>query len=192
MSTARSKGLRYSHAVIGLASLHQLIGAEWMKAPWKFDRASELEKWLFECHEIVGLVAGAALLLLGYSLWTRYGAGLRAHFLPWLDAPGRARLFSQARDAVGGLLSRSPPASDRVGVLAASWEGLGLLSMVWLALTGVAMVLSEDTLTRMHDIGELHELGALPLQLYLWGHVGMALLHEWRGEGLLRRMWSPR
>jgi cytochrome b561 len=188
----RTPGLRLSHAVVGLAAIHQLINSEFMEPPWEFDEASALQKLMFEFHEWVGLVAAAALLLMLFCLWRRYGGALRARFLPWLDGEQRATMLEQARAAFSGMLRLDPPAAPNVALLASAWEGLGLLTLAFMALTGTAMALLEGSPGLMHDLGEIHELGALPLKLYIGGHVGMALLHELRGEGLIRRMWGGR
>jgi cytochrome b561 len=38
---------------------------------------------------------------------------------------------------------------------------------------------------------DLHQAVASLMWIYLFGHAGMALLHHWRGEATLRRMFSP-
>lgn len=192
VTPARSAGLRLSHAVVGVAAVYQLIGSEWMEPPWKFERASALEQQMFELHEWVGLAAGAALLIMLVSLWRRYGFTLAGHFMPWLAGGSRALFRTQLREAVSSTFRLRAPPATRVAVLAAAWEGLGLLSLAFLAATGALMALIEDSPQLMHDIGEVHELGVLPLKLYILGHAGMALLHELRGEGLIRRMWGGR
>lgn len=188
----RTAGLRLGHAMVGLAAIHQLIGSEFMEPPWEYDEASAFEQLMFEFHEWVGLVASAALLLMLFCLRRRYGGGLRARFLPCLDGAQRASMLAQARAALSGLVRLDPPAASRVEVLASAWEGLGLLTLAFMALTGTAMALLDGSPALMHDIAEIHELGALPLKLYIGGHAGMALLHELRGEGLIRRMWGGR
>lgn len=191
-SIPRTPGLRWSHGVVGLAAIHQLVGSEFMEPPWEFDEASAFQQQMFEFHEWMGMVAAAALLLLMFSLWRRYGSGLRARFLPWLSATQRPALFAQMRAAVSGLMRLEPLPASQVDVLASAWEGLGLLTLAFMALTGTAMALLDGSPALMHDLGEIHELGALPLKLYIGGHAGMALLHELRGEGVIRRMWGGR
>lgn len=185
----RGAALRYSHAVLGLAVLHQLVGSEWMAKPWRFKDASAWQIQLFELHEWTGLAASFLLLVLLWSLWRRYGADSLGRFLPWLGGAGRRALGGELRGLLDGLPRLQAPDASQTRVLAAAVEGLGLLTLLFFAATGTAMWLLEDDLELMHEIGEVHEWGALPLKLYLAGHVGMALIHEWRGEGLLRRMF---
>lgn len=185
----RSAGLRYSHAVLALAALHQLFGSEWMSKPWRFKDASAWQIQLFELHEWVGLGAGLLLLVLLWSLWRRYGADSLGRFLPWLSSAGRGALRTELGGLLGGLVRLQPPSAAQTQVLAAAVEGLGLLTLLFLAGSGVVLWQLEDNLELMHELGGIHEWGALPLQAYLAGHAGMALIHEWRGEGLLRRMF---
>lgn len=185
----RSASLRYSHAVLTLAVLHQLIGSEWMSKPWRFKDASAWQIQLYELHEWTGLATGLLLLVLIWSLWRRHGADTLGRFLPWLSAASRGALVSELRGLFDSLPRLQAPDASQTRLLAAAVEGLGVLTLLFFASTGVAMWLLEDQLELMHEIGEIHEWGALPLKLYLAGHAGMALIHEWRGEGLLRRMF---
>jgi cytochrome b561 len=180
--------LRFSHAVLAITAIHQLIGSEWMAKPWRFDGASALQITLFEMHEWAGLAAAAALLVLIVSLFWRYPDATFARFLPWLHTAGRKALAGEVAQLARTL---RPPSAQQTAVLAATVQGLGLLTLLFLAGTGTAMWLLEDDLELMHQIGSLHEYGALPLKVYLFGHIGMALIHAWRGEGLLRKMFSP-
>lgn len=188
----RSTGLRFSHAMLGVAVIHQLIGSEWMAKPWKMAEASALQATLFELHEWAGLTATVLLGLLLVSLFRRTPGGFFTRYFPWLAAAGRSGLWSEAKQAVSGLKKLAPPSSQQTEHLATAVQGLGLVILLFFAVTGTAMWLLEDNLDLMHRIGSIHELGALPLKLYLLGHAGMAVIHEWRGEGLMRKMFAVR
>lgn len=188
----RSPGLRFSHAVLGVAVIHQLIGSEWMAKPWKMAEASALQATLFELHEWAGLTATVMLVVLLVSLFRRAQGGFFSRYCPWLAAAGRSGLWSEAKQALGGLKKLTPPTSQQTEHLATAVQGLGLLILLFFTVTGTAMWLLEDNLDLMHRIGSIHELGALPLKLYLLGHAGMAVIHEWRGEGLMRKMFTVR
>lgn len=188
----RPPGLRFSHAVLGLAVIHQLIGSEWMAKPWKPEGASALQVTLFELHEWVGLTAVVLLAILLVSLVRRTPGGFFRRYFPWLAAEGRNGIGREARQLLEGLRRLTPPTAEQAKHLATAVQGLGLLLLLFFAITGTAMWLLEDQLDLMHRIGSLHELGAMPLKLYLLGHAGMAVIHEWRGEGLIRRMFSLR
>lgn len=189
-SALPSTGLRLSHAVVAVAALHQILGSEWMEPPWEED-ASGVARFLFEAHEWTGLAAAAALIVLVVSMVRRYGADFREHLAPWSTARGRQGLRTQARAVLEGLRTRTIPPAASVSILAAAWQGLGLATIAFMAVTGSAMAWLESP-DLMEEIADIHELGAAPLQVYVAGHAVMALIHELRGEGVLRRMlpWS--
>jgi len=188
----RSPALRFSHAVLGLAVIHQLIGSEWMAKPWRMKDANALQATLFELHEWAGLTATVLLVVLLVSLFRRAPGDFFSRYFPWLGAVGRSGLRADVNQAVAGLKKLRPPTSRQTEFLARAVQGLGLLILLFFTVTGTAMWLLEDDLELMHRIGSIHELGALPLKLYLLGHAGMAVVHEWRGEGLMRRMFAVR
>ncbi|WP_428384729.1 cytochrome b/b6 domain-containing protein [Nevskia ramosa] len=195
MTTAvrpRSATLRFSHAVLAVAVIHQLLVSEWMAKPWKLADATAVQVTLFELHEWVGLTLAVLLGGLLFALARRYRSGVFGHFLPWLHRAGRKALAGELGPIVKAAKRLRPPTAAQTQVLAAAVQGIGLLTLLFFAVTGIAMSLMEDKLDLMHRIGSIHELGALPLKLYLLGHAGMALIHEWRGEGLVRQMLVPR
>lgn len=190
-SRPRSTPLRFSHAVLGIAVIHQLIVSEWMAKPWKMTEATPLQATLFEMHEWAGLTATVLLTVLFVALCKRYGHGTLGRFLPWIQSAGRSALGGEIKVAAAALRQLRPPNTQQTEHLAAAVQGLGLLTLLFFAGTGTAMWLLEDNLDLMHRIGSIHELGAVPLKLYLLGHAGMAVIHEWRGDGLLRKMFLP-
>lgn len=183
--------VRWSHALLGLAVVHQILASEWMTPPWEHDDASPVSTALFELHEWVGLASGVVLMALVAGLVGRYGGsgGFVSRFLPWLRPDGRAQASGQALSLVRELFRRlRVPQQQETGVLAAACEGLGLAAIAFMASTGAAMWAFEDSTGAVRSLAEIHEGGALLVQVYLAGHVIMALLHELNGEGLLRAM----
>ncbi|WP_018228059.1 cytochrome b/b6 domain-containing protein [Methyloversatilis universalis] len=160
---------RLTHGLLALAVVFQTFSPEWMSKPWREgDAAGRL---MFELHEWGGLIAGLAALAVAAGLWQRRGAG-RA---------GLNTVLAQFRLVLGGLTAMRVPPAAATQTLARTVQVLGLALIGWFCATGAAIWWVGAASDTAHRIGDLHELAAPLLYLYLGGHIGMALLHRLAG-----------
>ncbi len=148
---------------------------------------------LFEAHELVGLSAVVVVLAFwGWIAVRRNEPGL-GEMLPWFSATRRQALgedFRRHWDALkSGHLPQYQPHSPFVNAI----HGLGLLTATGMALTGLTWWLGED-LGLLGGLGEaaeeIHELLSNLMWAYLIGHAGLAVIHQLKGEPIVREMFS--
>lgn len=172
------------HALIIVAVLHQFVVADFMSEPWE-QAESASEELFFTLHALVGMTIGGLVLL--FMLNLSRASGMPAQLWPWFSAAGRGALWQAGRR----LVSRQADLVDEERA-AKAWQGLGLLIMLTLAMTGTTIYLLPDQPDLMQDIAEVHEGAVSLLWLYLVGHVGMTIWHALQGRHLWRDMFSWR
>ncbi len=167
----------------------QLLVSLWMVGPASRHPATALEHAGFVVHEWVGLCA--LVIVLAHWLWSLQSsgdAGIR-HLFP-LDREGRREVLAELRVLGSGRRVEQGPGGGLAGLA----HGLGLLAVTAIAATGgVLFVLLSgfrDNPALTHTVAHLHALVSNFVWVYWFGHVGMALLHQFRGDGVLRRMFS--
>lgn len=189
----RSRVRRWLHLLLAAVIVHQMVVSAVMEVPNpKHGHPGNLW-WSF--HEYGGLVAFAVVFLFWAASLVRTAAvtGPGAWF-PWWSP---IRLKALRDDAAGYLraaLRGRLPAPDDASPLAAAVQGLGLLLVSVMALTGTLWWLGRQLggawPTLGHWMIEIHgTLGNL-VWYYLALHVGATLLHELFGHRVLRPM-SP-
>lgn len=143
---------------------------------------SRLGAVLYETHEVLGL--GVLGILIAHWLWQLTGHvrdGLGALF-PWFSTT-RLKQLKQATMAV----LRGDLWTERSRPLASAIHGLGLLVATGLAVSGAILFVNSVELAE-----EIHEVLGTLMWVYLVGHVGLAVLHEWRDHMTIRRMFNLR
>ncbi|WP_018413308.1 cytochrome b/b6 domain-containing protein [Methyloversatilis thermotolerans] len=160
---------RLIHGVLALAVVFQIFSPEWMNEPWRTGDA--VGRLMFALHEWGGLIAGLSGLCVAAGMGRRYLRGET----PRTD---RASLLAQFRLLMSGLLRLRVPPAPATRALAHLVQLLGLLLIAWFCLTGAAIWWVGAASATARGIGELHEMAAPLLYLYLGGHGGMALLHR--------------
>jgi cytochrome b561 len=184
------------HIGIALAVLTQLACSEFMRHPHPHPKhvRTALEAGMYEVHEWVGIAAFALVVL--RIIWGFVGPEKRswARLFPWFSSDGRAEMARQLREEVPGwFMGRI--SDDPNSALAGSIHGLGLLTVLGMASTGLFIFLTMgedgtvDSLT--HTVMEIHAdvLGNL-IWAYVIGHVGMAMIHKLLGHDLVREMFT--
>ncbi|WP_341930239.1 cytochrome b/b6 domain-containing protein [Methyloversatilis discipulorum] len=160
------------HGLVALTVLFQTFSPEWMSKPWRDGSATG--RLLFELHEWGGLIAGLAAASVAAGLWRRHATR------PTGDT-GLAAVLAQSRLVLSGVPSLRIPRASTTQGLARMVQVMGLALVGWFCVTGAAIWWVGAASDTAHRIGELHELAAPLLYLYLGGHVGMALLHRLGG-----------
>jgi cytochrome b len=134
---------------------------------------------LFEIHEKVGIAA--TITVIAFWLWSlaRSGETRFVAFFPWLS-PKQLGLVSAD--------SRRIFAPRKLGLeerpFASAVHGLGLITATIMALSGLLGYFVASA----RPLLEVHETVAPLMWAYLVGHVAIALIHEIRGERILRPM----
>lgn len=158
-----------AHGVLALTVLFQTFSPEWMSKPWREGDAAG--RFMFALHEWGGLIAGLAALAVAGGLWRRRAAG----------PSGLSAVLAQSRLVLTGAVALRLPPARATHELARAVQIMGLALIGGFCATGAAIGWVGAASDTAHRIGELHELAAPLLYLYLGGHIGMALLHRLAG-----------
>jgi len=161
---------RLAHGALALTVLFQTVSPEWMSKPWREGDAAG--RFVFELHEWGGLIAGLAALAVAAGLWRRRSAA---------GPSGLNAVLAQSRLVLTGAVALRLPPASATHALARAVQIMGLALIGWFCVTGAAIWWVGAASDTAHRIGELHELAAPLLYLYLGGHIGMALLHRLAG-----------
>jgi len=150
-----------------------------------------LSKAAFTAHEYVGLTAlGIVLLHWIWSSLSHVDGGL-THLFP-VFGTARQQLVAEIK----GLMRGKLPKAGKKGGISGLVHGLGLLAVTGIAITGgFLFVLFPETGepgALAEVFAELHEGLAGLVWAYWLGHGGMALLHHFSGQDLLKKMFSFR
>lgn len=175
-----SRTTRWLHLLIALAIVAQMI-MSLIEEP----RLDPPENFWFEVHEKVGLASLALLFV--FWIWAvlrRREEGL-GHFFPWFSA-SRLRELSRDLRAHAALFRTGelPISADQP--LAGAVHGLGLIVATILAVTGTVGYFFASV---PYMLG-IHEAMVWPMWIYLIGHAAMAIVHEFKGDGVIRAMFS--
>ena len=169
---------KVTHGLIAIAIIYQLLSSEWMAKPWRLNEASDLAKNLLTSHTWSGLSIAVLLVIMLIGLFQRYRTTGIGAFFPWTNSLRRHAVIQSLAQSAAVFRKLNMPTVEQTHALAKAVQGLGLLTVAFMTITGTAIWLSGDNTELAHQIGSIHELGALPLQLYLGGHVAMAILHR--------------
>lgn len=188
----RSLATRLLHWLVAAAVLTQLIGVGFAQRPC----GGAPGNWFFDLHRSVGL--GALGILAGFWLWTTVRRGEHRIFalLPWFSAARRRAVANDLRAHAAALWAwRLPPPGPETP-LASAIHGAGLVIATAMAATGAAVWLglaADGTMTAWARTAlGLHSFVSNAMWAYLIGHAAVALAHEVRGHGVIRRMLTSR
>ena len=177
---------RALHALLGLAVIHQLIISNVMQAPLN----GKTENFAFEVHEAIGLTTlGVVALFWSWVLIRNVDTSIGS-LIPWFSSKRRVEVVNDIKS-----LARSLAKLDLSGIpvesaLASAIHGLGLLTVMAAAVSGAGWLLFEESNKVIADsLIEAHEMVTTFVWAYLIGHAGLAVIHEFSGHALLRRMF---
>ena len=187
---------RWLHAGIALAVVAQLASSQVMAVPQPGQLVNQAESTLFSVHRWSGICVLGLLAL--HWLWSLaghvpYGWG---HLFPWFSVTRLRKLLSALKAMPAWLLGKLPAESDETIPLAGAVHGLGLVVATAMALTGSLIFFGMPSQGSMSGyigvVREIHGFVANFIWAYFIGHVGMAVLHQWRGESLIGNMFNLR
>lgn len=187
-----SRITRILHSLIALTISFQLIVSLVMEAP-KADRPmNQAGAFWFEWHEWVGLAAMAVLLTSWIYRLANFKREGQGQLFPWMNATGRKALMIET----GHFLTLKWKALADTGPLAGTIHGLGLLIATAMAVTGSILYIGlwpNDVVTpNVHNMMEVHSTLATVMWIYLYGHVIIALWHQFIGHASIAKMFSWR
>jgi len=182
---------RFLHLGLALTVTIQLLVSLFMVPPGSHHPSTFLEHAEFLVHEWVGLCA--LCIVLAHWTWSILSSGSASlgHLFPF-SRDGLRRIAVELRGLLSGRLARGGPRRGLPGLV----HGLGLVAVSAIAVTGgmlfVMIPENGDPGALAHHIGDLHSLIATLVWTYWFGHIGMALLHQFAGDDTLRRMFRLR
>ena len=185
---------RWLHAGIALAVVIQLVSSQVMAVPQPGQLLNQGETTLFSVHRWSGICVLSLLAL--HWLWglaghVAYGWG---HLFPWFSGTRLRRLLSALKAMPDWLRGRLSGESRETIPLAGAVHGLGLVVATGMALTGSTIFFGMAPDGSMNGfievVREIHGFIANFIWAYFVGHVGMAVLHQLRGESLISNMFN--
>jgi len=182
---------RFLHLLIACGITIQMALSLVMIHP-KPDREAN---FFYEIHEILGV----ALLgvLVAHWAWSmvRRGTTPAGHLFPWFSRKRLQAIKVDARSYVEHLIRFSLPAAAAPSPLAGAIQGIGLLIATLLASSGVIIftyaIEGQKMVGWLHMVKEVHEAFAPILWGYLVLHVGVVMLHQLAGHGVVEPMTNP-
>lgn len=148
----------------------------------------------FAVHRWSGMCVLSLLVL--HWLWglaghVVYGWG---HLYPWLSGPRLRKVLSAVKALPAWIRGQLPVGGEETVPLAGAVHGLGLAVATAMALTGsiifFGMAADGSMSGFLEVVREIHGFIANFIWAYFVGHVFMAVLHQWRLEPLITRMFN--
>ncbi len=190
-SFAWDRPTRFLHLGLALTVTIQLLVSLVMVPTGSHHPSTPVGHVWFIVHEWVGLCA--LMIVLAHWTWSIASSGTASlsHLFPF-NREGRQRVNVELRELISGRLSHGGPRGGLAGLV----HGLGLMAVSAIAITGGMLFLMlpahGNPSAFTHNVGELHSLISELVWTYWFGHIGMALLHQFRGDRTLRRMFRLR
>ncbi len=171
----------------------QLLSEELMKRPKPGRIRDDMQIFFFEMHELIGYIA--FILIIARVAWGFAGSSSSwSRLFPYFSVTGISGLAAELKHDVPAWFKGKLPDPAQDSYLAGLVHGLGLLLVLALGFTGVVMAQGMEESGKMlglvHDAKEVHEVLGELLWIYIYGHVGMVILHMLLGHTMLRRMFS--
>jgi len=148
----------------------------------------------FALHASLGILSLGAIA--AYWSWAavRSGEVALGTLVPWFTRTGRQSFMRDLyRFVFASGVGRTTPKCE-FGAFVSGVHGLGLLTATALGLTGALVYLGMDGVSLSPDllsaVRVVHSGFGNVMWFYLAGHAGMGALHQLRGAGALRRMFS--
>ncbi|MGV8073865.1 MAG: cytochrome b/b6 domain-containing protein [Syntrophobacteraceae bacterium] len=185
---------RWLHAGIVLTVAVQLISSALMEFPKPGRPSSNFGISFFRIHEWSGMTVFSLVALHWLWILSGHAAGGLVHLYPWFSKKRTRNVVSDLKSMPHLIHDGFSEQKSRGAALAGAVHGLGLLTVTGMALTGsiIFLGLGSDGSIKIfiRFVKECHEFIANFLWAYLFGHVGMAVLHQWQGDKVLTRMFN--
>ena len=187
-----SRTTRILHSLIALTITFQLIVSLVMEHPSNTRAMSQAGAFWFEWHEWIGLAATAVLLLSWIYRLVNFKRENQSMLFPWVNTAGRKHLLTELRM----FLTLKWKTLADTGPLAGTIHGLGLLIASAMAITGSILYIglwpNNVANPNIRNMMEIHSTLATIMWIYLYGHVIIALWHQFVGHASIAKMFSWR
>lgn len=182
---AHSLPTKLLHATLALAVTYQLAFIGFVERP----RNGEPGNLFYQIHQIVGLTTlGVVSVFWVWSLVRRGETSWPALF-PWFS-PTRLRALAADVSRHWAALRQFALPEPEESPLATAVHGLGLLTVTAMAVTGAAFALLGLPKDQARLVLEIHELIANLMWAYLISHAGLAVLHQFVGRPVIKRIFG--
>lgn len=184
---------RWLHLGIALGVTLQMMLSLVMEAPEPRHPVAGLEASVFEVHESVGLLVFGLLLLHWLFLLSGHIPLGMGHLFPWFSRQKRTAMVDEIKQQWG---RRRLDDTRRFSAVAGATHGLGLLATGLMAITGVIIyfgMAENGAMPPLVDaVKEVHEGASTLMWVYLIGHAGIGVVHQWLGHRTLSDMFDLR
>ena len=186
--------IRWLHAGIALGAVVQLTTSQLMHVPRPGHPLVEPGYHIFEIHRFSGITVVSLLIL--HWLWqlTGHVAGGWGHLFPWFSASRLRTLASDLKAVPTWFRGGFPAQQEETIPLAGAVHGLGLAVLSCMAVTGATLWFGmgpDGSMSRaVATVREAHMYFGGILWVYFFGHVGIAVLHQLRGDRLITSMFN--
>ncbi len=183
--------IRILHVGILISILLQLFGGNLIGIPETGHANGVIETLFIGIHEGIGSIS--LILVCVYLIVVMDEAAGRERLFPWINTAGRHSLWLEVRrDIPGWLHGRLPPPGES-HFISGTVHGAGIALALFLGFTGSMLFLGigphGEILPDIRVIWEFHSITATMMWVFVAGHAGMALIHEFKGHGVLREMF---
>jgi cytochrome b561 len=185
---------RWLHAGIGLGVSVQLCTSFFMDVPSPGQPFVEPGYHFFLVHRWSGICVVTVVIL--HWLWELGGhvMGGWGHLFPWFSGSRLRGLISDVKYVPKWLHGDLPAQKEETIPLAGAIHGLGLLAVSAMAVSGTTIFFGMGPQGSMSPLVALVREGHMAMGNILWvyffGHVGISLLHQLRGDRLITNMFN--
>jgi cytochrome b561 len=185
---------RWLHAGIGLGVSVQLCTSFLMDVPSPGQPFVEPGYHFFLVHRWSGICVVTLVIL--HWLWGLGGhvMGGWGHLFPWFSRSRFRGLISDVKYVPKWLHGDLPAQKEETIPLAGAIHGLGLLALSAMAVSGTTIFFGMGPHGFMNPlvavVREGHMLMGNILWVYFFGHVGISVLHQLRGDRLITNMFN--
>lgn len=185
---------RWIHAGIALGASAQLFTSLFMDVPAPGQPFAEPGYHFFLVHRWSGICVVTLVVL--HWLWGLSGhvMGGWGHLFPWFSGSRLRGLISDVKAVPKWFQGDLPAQQEETIPLAGAIHGLGLLAVSAMAVSGTSIFFGMGPHGSMGPfVAGLREghmaMGGI-LWVYFFGHVGISILHQLRGDRLITNMFN--
>jgi cytochrome b561 len=182
------------HAGIALGVCVQLCASLFMHVPSPGQSFVEPGYNFFLAHRWSGICVVTLVIL--HWLWGLSGhvMGGWGHLFPWFSGSRLRGLLSDIEDVPKWLQGNLPAQQEETIPLAGAVHGLGLLTVSAMAVSGATIFFGMGPHGSMSPlvstVREGHMVMGNIMWVYFFGHVGISVLHQLRGDRLITNMFN--
>jgi len=187
-----NRATRLLHLCIMLAVLIQLGSEQLMKVPKPGETVQPIEAIFLGLHEWNGFIALAIVAF--YLMYLSNNNDDWKRLFPWMSISGCKGLWQEIRSDIPGWLTGRLKNPGEAHYIAGTVHGLGILLLIGLGSTGIMIFMGLESSGGVNEdiklLRALHaNLGTL-IWIYMFGHTGMAIIHQLKGHNVFGEMFS--